>query len=86
VTSAAIVAAVVGIAGPLLKAIAGLGLLGALAGALGQALGEQRLGVPAVLTFAVAASGVVALGIGAAFWGLVAGLLALGLERAVKRP
>jgi benzoate membrane transport protein len=34
------------------------------------------------VTFAVTASGLGLLGIGAAFWGLVAGLATLGLERA----
>ena len=35
----------------------------------------------AVVTLAVTASGVAAFGIGAAFWGLVAGLVVYGLER-----
>ena len=65
---------------PLIKTVAGLGLIGALTGALGQALGDDKTRFPAVLTFAVTASGVALGGIGAAFWGLVAGLAALALE------
>ena len=37
------------------------------------------------LLIAVTASGVSVMAIGAAFWGLVAGLFALGLERIKKR-
>ena len=40
-----------------------------------QALHEQSERMPAVVTFLVAASGLTATGIGAAFWALVAGLL-----------
>jgi benzoate membrane transport protein len=65
---------------PLMKTVAGLGLIGALTGAMGQALGDERTRFCAVLTFVVTASGVVFGGIGSAFWGLVAGLIALALE------
>ncbi len=66
----------------LIKAIAGLGLIGSLTGALGQALHDEKNRFAAVFTFAVTASGVTLLGVGAAFWGLVAGLIVLGLDRA----
>jgi benzoate membrane transport protein len=66
---------------PLMKTVAGLGLMAALTGALGQALGDEKTRFCAVLTFVVTASGVALGGIGSAFWGLVAGLVALGLER-----
>lgn len=52
-------------------------LMGALTGAF--AVPEQRFA--ATLTLAITASGVAAFGIGAAFWGLVAGLAVRGLER-----
>ena len=51
--------------------------MGALAGAF--AVPEQRFA--ATVTLAVSASGVAAFGIGAAFWGLAAGLAVHGLER-----
>jgi benzoate membrane transport protein len=80
VMAGAIVAIFAAVPGPLMKAIAGLGLIGALTGSLGQALGDEKTRFPAVLTFAVTASGVGLGGIGSAFWGLVAGVIALGLE------
>jgi benzoate membrane transport protein len=58
----------------LIEAVAGLALLGALGGALATAAADDALREPAVVTFAVSASGVVALGISSAFWGLLAGL------------
>ena len=66
---------------PLVKAIAGLGLIGSLTGALGSALADEKQRFAAVLAFAVTASGVALLGIGSAFWGLLAGLAVLGLDR-----
>jgi benzoate membrane transport protein len=65
----------------LIKTIAGLGLLGALTGALGSALGDERHRFAAVVTFAVTASGIAVGGIGSAFWGLVAGLMVLAVDR-----
>ena len=65
----------------LIKAIAGLGLIGSLTGALGQALHDETTRFAAVLTFAVTASGITLLGVGAAFWGLAAGLITLGLDK-----
>jgi benzoate membrane transport protein len=65
----------------LVKAIAGLGLIGALAGALGAALADERERFPAVMAFAVTASGIVVLCVGSAFWGLLAGLAVLSLDR-----
>ncbi len=63
----------------------GLALLGPLLGSLGGAMQDESLRYPALLTFAVTASGVSFFGIGAAFWGLVAGLGALGIDAAVRR-
>jgi benzoate membrane transport protein len=71
--------------GALIKTIAGLGLIGALTGALGSAMAEERHRFAAVTAFAVTASGLTVFGIGAAFWGLVAGLVVLGLDRAAQR-
>jgi benzoate membrane transport protein len=69
----------------LIMLVAGLGLLGALANALAIAMREEGERMPAIVTFAVTASGVTALGIGAAFWGLLAGLAVLFLDRAKFR-
>ncbi|WP_237477151.1 benzoate/H(+) symporter BenE family transporter [Lichenibacterium dinghuense] len=65
----------------LIEAVAGLALLGSLGGALTAALADERERLPAVVTFAVAASGVAAFGIGAPFWALLAGGALLALER-----
>ena len=70
----------------LIKTVAGLGLIGALTGALGSALADERHRFAAVVTFAVTASGIVVGGIGSAFWGLLAGLAVLGIERLGTRP
>ncbi len=69
----------------LIEAVAGLALLGALAGALGAALRDDDLREPALVTFLVSASGVAILGVSAAFWGLVAGLALYALQRAGGR-
>jgi benzoate membrane transport protein len=62
-----------------IEAVAGLALLGTFAAALASALTTTRTDpvarVPPIATFLVAASGTVVAGIGAAFWGLVAGLV-----------
>ncbi len=68
----------------LIEAVAGLALLGALAAALHTALEAEALREPALVTFVVSASGITALGISAAFWGLIAGLALLGLQ--ARRP
>ncbi|UGT39436.1 benzoate/H(+) symporter BenE family transporter [Nocardia yamanashiensis] len=58
-----------------LETVAGLALIATLAAALTAALTPAAHRSAAALTFLVAASGVTLLGIGAAFWALVAGLL-----------
>ena len=40
--------------------------------------------MPATVTFAVTASGLTLFGVGAAFWGLIAGLAVLFLEKLKK--
>jgi benzoate membrane transport protein len=68
----------------LIEAVAGLALLGALGAALAAAMSEPETREAATITFAVTASGVTALGIGGAFWGLLAGLALLLVLR--RRP
>ncbi len=71
-------AAFVSMAPPLLiQAVAGLALFTSLASALAVALSDDSRRIAAVVTFATAASGVTVMGIGAAFWALIAGLLML---------
>lgn len=65
----------------LIQTVAGLALLASLGGALTAALADERQRLPAVLTFATTASGLALFGIGAAFWGLLAGGLLMLLER-----
>jgi benzoate membrane transport protein len=61
----------------LVIAVAGLALLPALGSSLGNTVSDPAMLLPAVVTFVVTASGVAVLGIGAAFWGLLAGLATL---------
>ena len=65
----------------LIEAVAGLALLGALGAALGTALGGDEHREPALVTFVVSASSITALGVSSAFWGLLAGLALLVLQR-----
>lgn len=69
-----------------LETVAGLALIATLAGALTSALAATTHRLAAALTFLVAASGVTLLGIGAAFWAVVAGLLARWILRAQETP
>lgn len=83
---ASLVVAVVQAAPPLLiETVAGLALLGPLALALKAALEGDDLREAAVVTFVVAASGLSIAGIGAAFWGLIAGGMIVLLKRALAR-
>jgi benzoate membrane transport protein len=65
----------------LMVALVALALLGPLMGALSGAFAVPQTRFAATVTLAVTASGVAAFGIGAAFWGLVAGLVVQALER-----
>jgi benzoate membrane transport protein len=65
----------------LIEAVAGLALLGALAAALSSAVSDPRGREAAAITFVVTAAGVGFLGIGAAFWGLLAGMAMTLLHR-----
>ncbi len=64
----------------LIMLVAGLGLLASLANALSIAVREPAQRIAATTTFAVTASGVTMLGIGSAFWGLIAGLAVIALD------
>jgi benzoate membrane transport protein len=61
----------------LVLAIAGLALLGTIANGLSAAMSDEKIREPALVTFLVTLSGVSLLGIGAAFWGLIAGATAI---------
>jgi benzoate membrane transport protein len=65
----------------LIEAVAGLALLGALGGALAAAAAGEAHRDAAVVTLVVSASGIAPLGISAPFWGLVAGLALLAVQR-----
>ncbi len=69
----------------LIVLVAGLALMAPLANALAIALRDDADRMAATVTFAVTASGVALLGIGSAFWGLLAGLAVLALESFKKR-
>ncbi|MEP9397689.1 benzoate/H(+) symporter BenE family transporter [Mesorhizobium sp. KR2-14] len=64
----------------LIVLVAGLALMAPLANALTIALKDERERMAATTAFAVTASGLTIFGIGAAFWGLVAGLTVLALD------
>ncbi|AJO80793.1 benzoate/H(+) symporter BenE family transporter [Pseudomonas sp. MRSN 12121] len=59
--------------------LAGLALLGAIGGSLATALVDPHARETALITFLATAANVTLLGLGGAFWGLLAGLLAHGV-------
>lgn len=61
----------------LIVAIAGMALLGTIGNSLAAALREESEREAALVTFLVTASGLSLVGIGSAFWGLVAGIVTL---------
>lgn len=65
--------------GALVLAIAGIALLGTITSGLKQAMEDDQWREPALITFIVTLSGVSLFGIGSAFWGLVAGVVAMVL-------
>ncbi len=85
-----------GIAGPWVMAVlhampadivtllVGIALLGPLTGALTNAYATAETRFPATVTLTLTASGLGIAGIGAAFWGLLAGLSLLALDQAAK--
>jgi benzoate membrane transport protein len=66
----------------LIEAVAGLALLGAFGASLNNALIHTQEREAALVTFLTAASGLSFLGVGGAFWGLIAGGAILALTRA----
>ncbi|MCC6705908.1 MAG: benzoate/H(+) symporter BenE family transporter, partial [Thermomicrobiales bacterium] len=68
-----------------IEAVAGVALLGTLASALSAALAEKARQVAVIVTFLVAASPIVILGIGPSFWSLTAGLITWALFSTKKR-
>ena len=64
----------------LVLSIAALALLGSIGSGLTQAMQQPNEREAALITFMVTASGLTLFGIGAALWGLIAGLLALGVR------
>ena len=65
----------------LIATVAGLALVGAFASALAGAIEAEKSRFAAVATFAVTASGMSISGVGAPFWGLIAGLAVTALQR-----
>ncbi len=65
----------------LVFAVAGLALIGTIGNGLAAALTNERDREPALITFLVTASGVALFGIGSAFWGLLAGVMAMLILR-----
>lgn len=66
----------------LVLAVAGFALLGTVGGALATAMKDEGQREPALITFLVTASGLSLWGVGAAFWGVVAGVGALLVQNA----
>ncbi len=79
---ATVAALFVAFPGELVMAIAGIALFSTIGNALATATQDAAQREPALIAFLVTASGVQIGGIGAAFWGLAAGLLALLIWRA----
>jgi len=60
----------------LLHVIAGLALLGTIAGSLQRALTDEKQREASIITFLITASGLTLMGVGSAFWGLTGGVMA----------
>jgi benzoate membrane transport protein len=75
--AAAVAAVAVAAPSGIVAAVAGLALLGTFGTSASAALGDVEHREAATVTFVVAASGVAAFGVGAAFWSLLAGGLYL---------
>ena len=86
--AASLAAAFIAASPPLLiQAVAGLALLSSLAAALSGALASEETRLPAIFTFVTTASGITLVGVGAPFWGLVAGIaILLLLQMGIKPP
>ena len=60
---------------------AGLALLGTIGNGLAAALRDESHREAALITFLVTLSGVVIVGVGSAFWGVVAGSIAIFVQQ-----
>ncbi|PWV99976.1 benzoate membrane transport protein [Hoeflea marina] len=80
-----IIATIIAMPAAIIAVIAGLALVSPLIGALTSAFEVPTTRFAAAATFIVTASGIAAFGVGAAFWGLAAGLLVHGLEEIRRR-
>ncbi|MCA0434490.1 MAG: benzoate/H(+) symporter BenE family transporter [Proteobacteria bacterium] len=69
----------------IITAVAGLALFGPLMGGMSAMVKEPSTLEAALVTFLVTASGISLYGVGAAFWGLLAGLLLWGAKQALTR-
>ena len=70
----------------LITAVAGLAVLGALVTSVVNAMEDPHHRITAVVTFLVVASGVVVLGIGSPFWGLLVGGIVMAWLSWTRRP
>lgn len=68
-----------------IQTLAGLALLGTISGSLFQALSQEKERDAAIVTFLVTASGLTLLGVGSAFWGLIAGGVCYAALSLVRR-
>lgn len=67
--------------------LAGLALLGTIGGSLANAMADAATRETALITFLASAANITLLGVGGAFWGLVAGLVAHGIIHGrIKAP
>ena len=69
----------------LVLAVAGFALLGTIGSGLATAMKDEHQREPALITFLVTASGLTLWGVGSAFWGVVAGVVALVLQRRPRK-
>ena len=79
--SSAVVGLIAAFPKELVLALAGFALLGTIGGGLSAAMKDEHSREPALITYLVTASGLTLGGVGAAFWGVVAGALALAVQR-----
>ena len=77
----AVVALIAAFPKALVLAVAGLALLGTIGAGLATAMKDESEREAALITFVVTASGLTLGGVGSAFWGVVAGALALAAAR-----
>lgn len=85
VVGASCVALLAALPPQLIAVLVGLALIGALLSSLAAAMNDEPRRYHALLTFAVTASGVSLLGVGSAFWGLLAGLGTAALDALDQR-